>query len=261
MRIDPHPIHEDALVFRVHRHRLIARSALALAFALTPAASLFGQTQTRESRTRTPEHPSGITAAAPIPVELHQRNTGGSDGAGLCVIASAKTAGAYLGWTAELQALWDEAKRRPGGYYDGKFDQLARDAAPGLRYAHYHGSNYEVLKRLSELGVPFGVTMDTGDLYGGQRISHMVTGAHFDDQWTCHIDNNSPGLFTWTTRSEWERRSKLGSGEFWLLAIAPTQEWLAERDAEGIVQAVLFAVLAGVAAGFAFTRIRRASFS
>lgn len=221
------------------------------AMVVVSGLALVAQAQAgdRETNTKSPEHPSGQVAAAPIPPALHQKNTGGSDGAGLCVIASVKTAGEYLQLQKDVAALWDYAKRLPGGYYDGKFDRLAKRIAPNLKYGHYHGTDYEVLKRLSDMGLPFGITMDTGELYGNKRVAHMVTGVSFRDDLACYIDNNSPGMFTWVNKEEWERRSKLATGEFWILALMPSEDWVPPSSATGSSSALGAGLaVAGVAA-------------
>lgn len=161
----------------------------------------------------------GTRANAPIPAELHQRNTGGSDGAGLCVIASTVTDGRYVGQTAQVERMWAEARNRPGGYHPGKFDQLAKDVAPELKYAHHLGGDYDVLKRWSSAGYPVCVTWSTSSLYGGMPVAHMVTGSHFDDTSAAIIDNNDPGKWYWVPRQEFERRWR-GMGGPWALALS-----------------------------------------
>ena len=160
----------------------------------------------------------GTRANAPIPAALHQRNTGGSDGAGLCVIASAVTAGRYQGQADAVEKLWERAKREPGGYSPEKFDRLARRVAPELGYAHYLGDDYAVLERWNRAGHPVNVTWSTSSLYGGTPVAHMVTGGHFDDRVAAIVDNNDPGKWYWVPRPEFERRAK-GMGGLWALAI------------------------------------------
>lgn len=135
-------------------------------------------------------------ANAPIPPSLHKRNEGGSDGQGLCVIASAVTAGRYQG-VPNLDALWAAAKQRPGGYGPQKLDNLLGKVMPDEKYVSYVGTDPRVLVDLNRSGVPVNVTMNTGSLYNNQRIAHMVTGAHFDDKLACIVDNNEPGKYCW----------------------------------------------------------------
>jgi hypothetical protein len=158
-------------------------------------------------------------ANTPIPAEMHQRNTGGSDGAGLCVIASAVIDGRYVGQKDAVERLWEAAKKRPGGYHPIKFDELARDVAPDLKYAHHLGGDYEVLKRWSETGHPVCVTWSTSSLYGGQQVAHMVTGSHFGDNSAAIIDNNDPGKWYWVPKAEFERRWR-GMGGPWAMALS-----------------------------------------
>lgn len=169
---------------------------------------------------REPVFRDGTQMSAPVKVEDHQQNTGGSDGAGLCVIASITMAGRSLG-IEEVESLWEQAKKEPGGYWPEKFDKLVKRVCPDLRYAHVVGADYETLKRLSDEGIGFGITMDTGELYGYKSIEHMVYGGHFDDRLACFIDNNNPGFYTWVSKDEWKRRSTMNRGEFWALILSP----------------------------------------
>lgn len=181
---------------------------------LTQAASKDIEKDTFEPRL------GGTQIRAPIAIKDHQQNTGGRDGAGLCVIASTVMGARYLGYREEADLLWSEAKKDEGGYWPDKWDKFADRVCPDLTYAHYIGSDFEVLKKLSESGLPVGSTMDTGSLYGYESIEHMVEVVHADEKLVCFIDNNKPGVYTWVSRAEWERRAKLNRGTFWLLVLA-----------------------------------------
>jgi len=151
------------------------------------------------------------TAAAPIPPELHVKNEGGSNGAGLCVISSILANGRYQrvptlegGKDSEL---WRTAKRRPGGYYPEKLAALVEQTVPGEKYASYEGADPTVLESLSSQGYPIGATMSTGALYGYQRIHHMISLIHYrTGQWACVVDNNDPGKYHWMPAPEFARR-------------------------------------------------------
>lgn len=149
---------------------------------------------------------AGTTARVLIPLPLRQRNTGGSDGAGLCVIASMKTAGNVQGLADEVAALWEAAKRLPGGYSPQKLERLVADVAPSLKYVSYVGTDTEVVERLVRSGRPVGTTMNTGRLYGYRPIHHMVTTVHLDDRVAALIDNNKPEVTVWIPRAEYDRR-------------------------------------------------------
>ena len=227
---------------------LLALAALVLAGCGTvaPTGSETQPDGRGERVTAAPGLPSQqLPADAPIPAEMHQQNTGGSDGQGLCVIAAGVTSGRFQGWGPEVAKLWEEAKRRPGGYYSQKLDQLIASAAPNLRYAHYHGNDYGVLKRLSASGIPVNVTMGTGSLYNYQTVAHMVTGIHFDDRWACMVDNNAPGRYYWMPAEVFQRRWKIPAGEGWAFS------WADNRVRAGVGAIALLVILTG-GASFAF---------
>lgn len=156
----------------------------------------------------------GTNANASIPPEMRQRNAGGSNGAGLCVIASAVTNGRYQGIGSETEKLWEAAKRRPGGYSPGKLDNLIEQITPNLKYAHYLGQDTAVLDRLSRAGYPIGATMGTGRLYNYMPIAHMVSLTHFDSEkgLAAVVDNNKPEVTAWMPSDEFARRWKMSGG-------------------------------------------------
>jgi hypothetical protein len=67
----------------------------------------------------TPAGPGGRRAVIDLPTQLHMRNTGGSDGAGLCVGTSVEMAARWHGIHV-LDGFQAWLKRRPGGSYPSK---------------------------------------------------------------------------------------------------------------------------------------------
>lgn len=161
------------------------------------------------------EH-EGTRARVVVPQEQRQRNTGGSDGAGLCVIASMTTNGRYQG-VPGIDRLWDAAKRLPGGYYPEKFARLADGVLPGEKYASYTGTDPEVARRWNEAGHPVGVTVNTGKLYGYAPIHHMVSLVHHDGAKVALVDNNKPDVTMWMSADTFARRFVDGSSG-WAMA-------------------------------------------
>lgn len=164
----------------------------------------------------------GYPAAAPIPPEMHIQNEGGSDRAGLCVISSILADGMFQGVPGleggKNSDLWRTAKSRPGGYYPEKLTGLVDETNPGEGYASLLGKDPRDLDKLSKMGYPIGLTMDTGELYGWSKISHMVSYLLFDwdNDIACHVDNNAPGVYTWTSAREALSRAIDDSmGEYW----------------------------------------------
>lgn len=167
-----------------------------------------------------PEY-QGVKANAPIPAELHIRNEGGSDGAGLCVISSILANGRYQHVPGleggKESALWRSAKERPGGYYPEKLAALVDEVMPGEKYASYVGTDPKILEELSAKGYPIGATMNTGALYNYAPIHHMISLAHYEHgkgKWACVVDNNDPGKFHWMPSEEYDRRW-IDGGEGW----------------------------------------------
>ena len=149
----------------------------------------------------------GTRANAPIPAELHQRNSRGIDGNGLCVIASLVTNLRYQGVPEHiLQRLWQTALERPGGYSPDKLERLLREIMPDAQWISYYGADVRVLSELSAKGLPIGATMSWGQGYPGM-IHHMVSLIHYEQgKLACVVDNNDPGMFHWMPASEYDRR-------------------------------------------------------
>lgn len=166
---------------------------------------------------REPVH-QGVRASAPIPANQHVKNEGGSNGAGLCVIASIVANGAWQGvpgaGTPDANGdyghgsrLWQAAKKRPGGYYPQKLAALVEEVLPTEKWASYIGRDPAILDTLSSKGYPIGATMNTGALYNYRPIHHMVSLVHYrSGQWACVVDNNQPGVFSWMPAAEFARR-------------------------------------------------------
>lgn len=231
----------------MNRFAFLLAALLPLAGCASPLGGLGGSPPADRHGEAVTDGPSyqATQANAPIPAHLHQRNTGGSDGAGLCVIASLVTNGRYQGVGEQVEALWDEARRRPGGYYREKLDDLIRGAAPGLKYAQYEGTDPAPLVRWSAAGYPVGVTYGTGALYGYQPIAHMVSLSHLDDQWAAIIDNNNPGKWSWMPAREFARRWTLTGGQGWAVLLqygpgaSPALAWAIAGAAALLLAAVV----------------------
>lgn len=181
-----------------------------------------------EQSTTTPAY-RGEPASAPIPPEMHTTNEGGSDGAGLCVIASVTANGLYQGVPGLDQAgpdghpghgstLWRTAKARPGGYGPSKLQSLVDEVYPSNAepYASYVGTDPAILDRLSRQGYPIGATMNTGALYSYQPIHHMISLIHYrTGGWAMVRDNNDrPGIYRLMPAAEYARRW-IDGGEGW----------------------------------------------
>lgn len=226
------------------------KTALILAVATyvyaTAWKSAKGQTPDRrgEVALTAPEY-QGVKANAPIPPELHLRNEGGSDGAGMCVPTSVDVNGRYQGVPGleggKDSTFWRTAKSWPGGYGPEKLARLVEETLPGEKYASYVGTDTRVLDQLSAAGYPIGATMNTGALYHYAPIHHMVSLAHYKrGQWACVVDNNDPGKYHWMPATEFDRRwIDGGTGWAWVWTRKPSVP-RSNTPAAAVVAAGLF---------------------
>lgn len=197
------------------------RFALGLALALGMLSPTAAQDHRGESTTTSATY-QGVTARAPIPTDLHIRNEGGSDGAGLCVISSIIANGRYQGVPGleggKDSQIWRAAKAAPGGYSPTKLEALVERVMPGETWATMTGTDPSILSKLSAAGYPIGATMNTGAQYGYQPIHHMVSLIHHEpDGYACVVDNNDPGKYHWMPTQEFNRRWVDGSaGWAWI---------------------------------------------
>lgn len=211
----------------------------------------------------------GVRANAPVAKEHHIRNEGGIDGAGLCVIASNTSDGLsqevpeFAGGKA--CDIWRNAKRAPGGYSPDKLDRLFQRSNMATRYVSATGSLSELLpliEHYTQRGVPVATTMNTGKKYGWAYIHHMVQTVHLDAEVACIVDNNFPGVFTWMSRAEYERRLIDGPSG-WVVVFLKFKAlagWGRYLRIAAVAAAGAFAafVLLCVAGGFVVAALRRA---
>jgi hypothetical protein len=172
-------------------------------------------------------HPDGTEVDCDLPIDRHQRNMGGSDGAGLCVFTSI---GMAADWCSEtpLVDFRDWMRRRPGGGYPEKVTRMIRELCKerGIaepRYLQLQGDDVELLAqavRQSHLACVTYSRSPTGR-YGGQRIAHMVNcvaaRAGSSRHWAI-LDNNYPGSIEWMSEDEF-RASYTGLGGGWAVIL------------------------------------------
>ena len=154
--------------------------------------------------------PDGRQIHCDLPASEMLRNKGGSDKAGLCVFTSIEHSARWQN-VPQLVGFRDWMTKYPGGGYPekvaAKIKQIcAERGMPEPKYLQYTGSDLEVLKLACQSGRLPAVTYrysPTGR-YGGQKIWHMVSLPHADDQFFAVLDNNypGPGLIEWMTPAE-----------------------------------------------------------
>ncbi|TXH57491.1 MAG: hypothetical protein E6Q97_04345 [Desulfurellales bacterium] len=172
-----------------------------------------------------PSLQDGTEVDVDFPVERHQKNKGGSDGAGLCVFTSIGQAADWHG-IEKFVDFRDYMTRFPGGGYPSKVDQyvkrLAQDRGIAVpRYLQIESNDLEIIADAVQRGHMVSVTYcrsPTGR-YGGQRIAHMVNcvaaRAGPLKAWAIH-DNNYVGAnqIEWMTETQF-KQTYTGMGGGW----------------------------------------------
>lgn len=157
-----------------------------------------------------------------LPGDLHLKNVGGSDGAGLCVFTSLAHSARWQNIPV-LEDFRDWMRKYPGGGYPEKVDRMIAKCCqersqPVPEYIQIEGQDLEVLKLACRTGRMPGVTYSRSPTgrYGGGTIAHMVSLPHADDEWFCVLDNNYPGdsNYEWMTPEEF-KKTYAGGGSGW----------------------------------------------
>ena len=185
---------------------------------LTPAADLAGLA------TGGSIGPDGKTeVTCDLPSDLLFHNTGGKDGAGLCVFASLTYAAIYQN-EQKLVGLFEAMKKERGGGYPQKVDAMIAKYGPGARYVQYEGSDPAILKAALASGRMPCVTYNGHDPHYRGSIAHMVDLVCYDEQANLAAirDNNftGPSDLVWMTCAEFLKRWK-GDGGWAVVLLSP----------------------------------------
>jgi hypothetical protein len=170
--------------------------ALALLFFVIVAPALVAQNKASVGGRYAPDNKTEIQID--LPGAQHMENTGGSDGAGLCVFTSISHSARWQ-HVELLENFRDWMTRYPGGSWPDKTAQKIKQIAaekklPEPQYLQVEGGKeiLDVLRAALSSGRMPGVTYafsPTGR-YSGRRIAHMVNLVHLDDRYACVLDNN-----------------------------------------------------------------------
>lgn len=166
--------------------------------------------------------PDGVEAlVCDLPALEHMKNTGGSDGAGLCVFTSVEHCARWQN-EESLRGFQQKMRKEPGGGYPEKLDRMMARYCPNTAYLQYTGADSSLLKLALHTGRMPAVTYGFSPRYGN-RIAHMVNLVHFSDRWACILDNNFPGedKYEWMKPAEFERRWTLGNGGWAVFLLNP----------------------------------------
>lgn len=160
-----------------------------------------------------------------LPKDLHVRNTGGTDGAGLCVWASITMNARWLD-DPKLAEFFDRMKKETGGGWPERVAQKMKEWAPDVPYVQYEGRDRKKIAAILDLAMKTGrgacVTYGRGERYNNETIAHMVFLAHLDpangpQPYGAIIDNNFPGTWEWMSREEMIDRICHPNGSGWVI--------------------------------------------
>ena len=183
-------------------------------------ATLIGLTATGAS-VNGPTSPTGAPIQLDFPVDRHQKNKAGSNGAGLCVFTSLGQAADWQHIDA-LRDMRDWMTRFPGGGYPSKVTEFiqrkCQEAHADLpEYVQVENNDIGILELACRNGwmpsITYGVS-PTGR-YGGKSIAHMVNLVHAEGDEFAILDNNFPGTFEWMNAKEFTRSYQQGRGKGW----------------------------------------------
>lgn len=147
-----------------------------------------------------------------LPAGLRMKNTGGTDGAGLCVWTSLTHSARWQG-EAKLFSLRADMEKKKGGGWPQRVDQEL--SARGVNYLQYEGRDLEGLKAALACGLMPSVTWNAkGDPNYRGPIAHMVNLVHLDDRHAAILDNNHPGQLLRMTPAEF-LAGYAGKGSGW----------------------------------------------
>lgn len=173
-----------------------------------------------------PVAPDGKTEiVCDLPVSEKKKNTGGRDGAGLCVFTSIEYCAR---WQSEIPLVDFQKvmKGEPGGGYPEKVERMIAKYAPGVEYLQDTSGDLNIIRSALKSGRMVAVTYCGYDPHYRGYVAHMVDCVLLDDSddgWACINDNNDPEKFVWMSVREFKRRYD-GNGKGWcviLFAPAP----------------------------------------
>jgi hypothetical protein len=198
------------------------------------ALMLVGDVGAQAHVTKEPIAKDGTQVQVDIPPVLHMRNTGGSDGSGLCVFTSINHS-AYYQNCVLLQEFQKYMTQFPGGGWPQQVDRKIKELAkvrhePPPLFVQVETNDLDVLKLACKTGRSPGVTYSfspTGR-YNGQRISHMVSlvaagaGKGPDGRgWWCILDNNYPKSYEWMSEAQFLRTYTRGQQGWAVILLNP----------------------------------------
>lgn len=156
-----------------------------------------------------------------LPGTQQMKNTGGKDGAGLCVFTSIEHSGRWQNVDSIL-GLQQKMTKEQGGGYPSKVEKMLAKYCDGAQYLQYEGSDPALIKLALTTGRMPSVTYGYSPRYSG-KIAHMVNAVHLTEKWAAILDNNFPGdtKYEWMTPAEFKKRWVSGGGGWCVVVLAP----------------------------------------
>lgn len=159
-------------------------------------------------------HEDGTELQCDLPAQLHLKNKGGRDGAGLCVFTSIAHSARWQN-VPLLEDFRDWMTQHPGGGYPEKVTKMIAQIAkekgqPVPDYLQVESGDLDIIRKACASGRLPAVTYSKSPSgrYSGQRISHMVSLVHADEKHFVVLDNNyvtPPGqAYEWLTPAEFK---------------------------------------------------------
>lgn len=168
--------------------------------------------------------PDGLPAQIIFPLEQRLHNTGGRDGAGLCVFTSIEHSARWQN-VPQLVGFQKWMTSRPGGGHPQKVDQMIEAICkerglPKPSYIQVQNGDLEVLKQACESGRMPAITycVSATGRYGGKRVAHMISLIHCDGKWFGCLDNNMEKEIEWLNEAEF-KKTYTGMGGGWCVIL------------------------------------------
>lgn len=154
--------------------------------------------------------PDGNPSQAFLPADQRLHNTGGLNGAGLCVFTSIEHA-ARCQNVFQLMGFQQWMTHKPGGGWPEKVDKMVAEYCkfrnmPIPVYLQVTNGDLGLLERACRSGRMPGVTysFSPSGRYGGRRIAHMVNLVSAGSYWGI-LDNNYEKSIEWLSKEEFTK--------------------------------------------------------
>jgi len=157
-----------------------------------------------------------------LPGSEHLKNTGGRDGAGLCVFTSVEHSGRWQN-VESVVGFQKKMTKEQGGGYPSKLEKMMSKYCDGAQFLQYEGNDPALIRLALATGRMPAVTYGYSPRYGSGKIAHMVNIAHLSDKWAAILDNNFPGenRYEWMSPEEFRKRWISGGGGWAVFLLAP----------------------------------------